>query len=101
MAISKIIGCAAATLTMFAFVPQVYKMYRYKSAKDVSLLTLIQLAAGVVLWIVYGIFRKDPIIILANTVTLVTLLTALGLYSRYGRAVTKGEKGNGTAPTAV
>jgi MtN3 and saliva related transmembrane protein len=85
MNISKIIGLCAATLTMFSFVPQVYTMFRCKSARDVSLLTIVQLAGGVSLWIVYGVMVRDRIIILANSVTLVTLLSALFLFFKYNQ----------------
>lgn len=79
----QLIGLIAACLTSFAFVPQVVKMYNTKSAKDVSLITLAQLSSGVTLWILYGISLKNSIIILANFITLLTLLTALFLYKRY------------------
>ena len=81
----KLIGVIAACLTSFAFIPQVLKMYTTRSAKDISLVTLIQLSLGVSLWIVYGIYLKDCIIILANAVTLLTLLSALFLYHKYRR----------------
>jgi MtN3 and saliva related transmembrane protein len=79
------VGMAAATLTMFSFVPQVIQIYKTKSARDVSLLTLVQLALGVALWIIYGVHLGNRVIIIANAVTLVTLLTALGLYFTYRR----------------
>ena len=79
----KLIGLAAAGLTSFAFIPQVIKMYATKSAKDISLVTLFQLSFGVGLWIFYGIYLRDFIIILANAITLLTLLSALYLYYRY------------------
>ena len=79
----KLIGVIAAGLTSFAFIPQVLKMYTTRSAKDISLVTLIQLSLGVSLWIIYGMYLKDCIIILANTVTLLTLLSALFLYYKY------------------
>lgn len=81
------IGVVAACLTSFAFIPQVIKMYRIKSANDISLATLIQLALGVSLWIVYGVYLKDVIIISANAVTLITLLSAAFLHYKYTRAV--------------
>lgn len=74
------IGVAAAFLTMFSFLPQIVKVAKTKSAKDVSLATLVQLSCGVSLWIIYGIYRKDAIIILANTVTLCTMLILLYQY---------------------
>jgi len=80
-----LIGATAATLTMFSFVPQILRSLKTRSVKDVSLVTLFQLSAGVGLWMVYGITRKDPIIIIANAVTLVTLAVLIFLYFKYGR----------------
>jgi len=80
-----IIGASAAVLTMFAFIPQIVKVLKTKSAKDVSVITLLQLSLGVSLWIVYGIHLKDAIIITANSTTLTTLILLLSLYFNYGR----------------
>lgn len=80
-----IIGLGAATLTMFSFIPQIIKVVKTKSAKDVSLITLFQLSFGVSLWIIYGLHLKDPIIILANSVTLSSLVVLLILYFNYAR----------------
>ncbi|MCX5696476.1 MAG: SemiSWEET transporter [Candidatus Omnitrophica bacterium] len=79
----KVIGMSAAFLTMFSFVPQIAKALKTRSVKDVSLVTLIQMASGVTLWIVYGIYLKDAIIIVANLVTLSTMLVLLNLYRAY------------------
>jgi len=46
---------------------------------------LFQLSLGVFLWIIYGVYRKDPIIIMANTVTLSTLAVLIFMYFSYGR----------------
>ena len=80
-----IIGIAAATLTMFSFVPQIFRSLRTKSVKDVSPVTLFQLSSGIVLWMIYGVYRQDPIIILANAVTLISLFVLIFLYFKYGR----------------
>ena len=82
---NAIIGLAAAALTMFSFVPQIIKISGTKSAKDVSIVTILQLSGGVCLWIAYGFLQKDAIIILANTVTLASLIVILMLCSKYGR----------------
>ncbi len=79
------IGSLAAFLTMFSFLPQIIKVIKTKSAKDVSLFTLLQFSLGVILWIAYGIHLKDAIIITANCMTLVSLVTLLFLYHNYGR----------------
>jgi len=79
----SLIGCLAAFLTMFGFVPQVLKMMRTHSVKDVSILTFSQFAAGVFLWVLYGIHLGDPIIITANTVTLLSVLIGIFFYCKY------------------
>ncbi len=80
-----IIGLTAATLTMFAFIPQIIKILKTNSVEDVSVTTLLQLAIGVTLWILYGLHLEDAIIITANSITLVTLIVLLILYFKYGR----------------
>lgn len=77
------IGIAAALLTTFGFVPQIIKMYKNKSAKDVSIMTLVQFGIGVSLWIIYGIYIEDYIIIISNAMTVMTLLMAIILYYHY------------------
>jgi len=78
-----IIGFIAAVLTMFGFVPQVLKMYKTRSVTDISFFALIQFTLGIFLWIIYGIYLKNPIIIMANSVSLSTLVIALVLYFKY------------------
>jgi MtN3 and saliva related transmembrane protein len=77
-----LVGFSAAFLTMFAFLPQIIKVIKTKSVKDVSLMTLVQLGFGVSLWIIYGVHLKDVTIIMANSVTLLSLIILLSLYCR-------------------
>ncbi|MDD5195573.1 MAG: SemiSWEET family transporter [Candidatus Omnitrophica bacterium] len=79
----EFIGFAAATLTMFSFIPQIIKVIKIKSSHDVSLITLIQLSAGVSLWIIYGLHLRSRVIIVANAATLLSLLVLLFLYFLY------------------
>ena len=78
-----VLGAVAATLTSFGFVPQAVKMWRTKSVRDVSPLMIVQFIAGGVLWCVYGAHLRDPVVIAANIVSLVILVTALLLYFRF------------------
>ncbi|MCK9430590.1 MAG: SemiSWEET family transporter [Candidatus Omnitrophica bacterium] len=77
------IGAMAATLTMFSFLPQISRSLRTRSVKDVSPVTLFQLSAGVFLWMIYGIARRDPIIIGANLITFISLGILIFLYFKY------------------
>lgn len=78
-----IIGIIAALLTTFGFVPQIIKIYKIKSAKDVSIVTLFQFSTGTLLWTLYGIHIGDPIIITANIITFITMIMMVILYYRY------------------
>ena len=79
----QFVGIIAAGLTSLAFYPQVVKIYRTKSSRDLSLGSLWQMAIGISLWIAYGISLKNYIIILANAVALAAFLSALVLYYKY------------------
>ncbi|MGA2518802.1 MAG: SemiSWEET family transporter [Thermodesulfobacteriota bacterium] len=82
-----IVGIGAAFLTMFGFVPQIIKMWKTHSVKDVSELTLFQFGAGSALWMLYGIHLQDFIVIGANATSLAILIVALGFYLRLNRDV--------------
>ncbi|HTZ11765.1 MAG TPA: SemiSWEET family transporter [Candidatus Margulisiibacteriota bacterium] len=79
------IGSAAAFLTMFAFLPQIFKAVKTKSVNDVSLFTLLQMALGVFFWLLYGVHLNNYILIVANGVTLLSMVILLSLYSYYRR----------------
>lgn len=65
------IGFIAATLTTIAFVPQVIKILRTKSTRDVSIGMYALFTAGVALWLCYGLLIGSWPVIAANAITLV------------------------------
>jgi len=79
-----VIGLIAAALTTTAFVPQVVKSLKTKSAKDLSLGMFAMFCCGVFLWLVYGILNEDLPLILSNTITLLLAITLLILKIRHG-----------------
>jgi len=81
--IINIIGMAAGTLTTASFVPQVIKIWKTRSSKDVSLGMFFVLATGVALWVVYGIMTSSLPVILANSVTLVLAVMIIALKIKY------------------
>ncbi|MDF5708382.1 MAG: SemiSWEET transporter [Nostoc sp. S4] len=78
-----IIGLAAATLTTIAFLPQMFKTWKTKSAKDISFVMLITFITGVFFWLIYGIYLQALPIILANGITLFFNLIILWLKIKY------------------
>ena len=79
----EIIGAIAATLTMFGFVPQIIKIYKTRSVEDVSLTMLVQYCIGIFLWMLYGFYLKNNILIISNFVSFTTLVIAVALYLKY------------------
>jgi MtN3 and saliva related transmembrane protein len=77
------LGFTAATLTTAAFVPQLLKTWRSKSAGDVSFAMLATFSCGVLLWLIYGIYLNALPIVLANSITLLLNLTIIWLKFRY------------------
>ncbi|MEW6605462.1 MAG: SemiSWEET transporter [Thermoproteota archaeon] len=77
----SIIGVAAATLTTSSFLPQIIKAYRTKSMEDVSRYLMSFFATGTVLWMVYGIFKADWVIIGANATA--TAFNMILLYMKF------------------
>lgn len=67
--IITVLGYIAAVLTTIAFIPQVYKVLKTRNTADISLYMYICFIIGISCWAVYGIFKEDIAIILANSVT--------------------------------
>lgn len=65
----EIIGLIAASLTTASFVPQVYKIWKTKSAESVSLSMFLMFFIGVLMWLIYGIYIKSVSMTVANVIT--------------------------------
>jgi len=80
-----LVGMGGALLTTFGFVPQIIKMHRTKSARDISPVTLLQFSAGTILWALYGYHIRDVIIISANLISFIIMVVAIIQYNFYSR----------------
>lgn len=78
MALLDYTGYVAAACTTGAYVPQVVRVWRTRSTGDISLHTFLILVTGLTLWLVYGFWKIDIPLILANAITL--LLAGIILY---------------------
>lgn len=77
MELMTLVGLAAGFCTTAAFLPQVIKTWKSKSAKDLSLGMYSIFCTGVLLWLIYGIMISDLPIILANAITLILAVSIL------------------------
>jgi MtN3 and saliva related transmembrane protein len=78
-----IIGLMAAALTVVAFFPQLMKVWKTKSTRDISLGMFSIFCSGVFLWFVYGILMQDPPIIVANFLVFIQALIILMFKVKY------------------
>ena len=79
------IGSMAAFCTTLSFLPQLLRVWRRKSACDISLSMFLLFSFGVACWLIYGIGIGSGPMTAANTVTLVLALAILALKLRYDR----------------
>lgn len=77
------LGLFAGLLTTIAYLPQLIKTWKTKSADDISWSMLITLCIGIVLWLIYGAYVHDVPLIAANVATLVFSSSILILKIRY------------------
>jgi MtN3 and saliva related transmembrane protein len=54
-----VIGYLASTLTIISLLPQLVKIILYKSAKDVSLESYFLFILVEILWLYYGVKRRE------------------------------------------
>ena len=83
MELKDIIGYIAAALTTFAFLPQVIRTWKSRSAKDLSYGAFILLGSGVVCWLAYGILIEDLPLIISNAIVLTLSLSILVMKIRF------------------
>jgi MtN3 and saliva related transmembrane protein len=81
----QLLGITAGVITSLSSLPQLIKILKEKKAEDVSLPMLIILILGVILWIVYGCFKKDAAIIITNALSLSLNTVVLFLRIKYGK----------------
>ena len=79
----EIIGLFAALFTTAAFLPQVYQTWKTKDVSGLSLPMLALFFAGVALWLVYGLFISSLSLILANGITVVSVMLLIFFKIKY------------------
>jgi MtN3 and saliva related transmembrane protein len=74
-----LIGLVAGALTTISFLPQAIRIWRTRSAKDISYAAVICFTVGISLWLWYGLLLHNVPIVLWNAVTLALNISILGL----------------------
>jgi MtN3 and saliva related transmembrane protein len=79
------VGFVGGASTTMAFVPQVIKTYRTRSADDLSLIMYLVFTLGVTCWLLYGLGIGSMPVIAANAATLLLVLSVLFMKIIYTR----------------
>lgn len=78
------LGMVAGTLTTLAFLPQVIRTWKRRSAADFSFLMLAVFVSGVGLWLIYGWLMGDLPLVITNLVTFALAAAILAMKLRFG-----------------
>jgi MtN3 and saliva related transmembrane protein len=83
MDLITVIGLLAAALTVISFFPQLMKVWKTKSTKDISLGMFSIFSFAVFLWFVYGMLIGNAPVIIANFLVFVQAFAILVLKVKY------------------
>ena len=73
----ELLGFIAAGLGAISFLPQLIKIWRFRSVKDISTGMYVIYTFSVILWLIYGIIIKSEPLIIAEILTLILASTIL------------------------
>ena len=94
MSYVSLVGFGAGTLCTLAYLPQALHSFRTKSVRDLSLIMLLSLNVGLVLWVAYGVLIRSLPLILPNAITFFLAFPLLMMKLRYREAVATEMAGN-------
>jgi len=82
------LGIIAGVFTTFAVIPQIMRVYKLKSAHEISLIFTSSLLLGIIIWLVYGIMLNLTAIIIWNSIGIVLNGWLLFTKFKYGQRKT-------------
>jgi len=85
MTILSILATISGSLMALANFPQVYKIFKRKSAKDISAITYSVYILGAIIWILYGIEIKSMPVLVSNLIGITAAILILTGWFLYGR----------------
>lgn len=84
MSEAELLGLLAGLFVALGFIPQVLRVWRLKSAHEISLPFNLFFLAGTLFWIVYGVLLSLASVIAWNSINAVLLLLLLTAKLKYG-----------------
>ena len=85
MTILEILATGFGIGTGIANIPQIIKIFRNKSAKDISIITMTIFLLSSIVWLLYGIELSSFALISANILYVITYVIIIFGFVLYGR----------------
>ena len=79
------LGFIAGALVTCSLIPQLIRVFRLKSAREISMLFTSLLLLGISLWLAYGIYLNLAPVIIWNAVGALLVALLLAAKLKYGR----------------
>lgn len=74
----ELTGHVGSVLSSITFIPQIYKVYKSRSAKDLSLTMMLIVLSSTIIWLTYGIGKGLLPVIICNAI--ICFLSMLLIY---------------------
>ena len=81
----ELLGFIAGALMTVGLVPQVFRLFKLRSAHEISLTFTSLFIVGLTFWLSYGIVSRLPSVIVWNSITLALSCGMLYAKLKYGR----------------
>ena len=85
MSLADYIGFVAGGIVQLGIVPHVIRVFKLRSAHDISAIFNVSLLVGMTLFLIYGIILSLPPLILWNSIGMVLISILLYGKWKYGR----------------
>ena len=81
----EILGLIGGSLSCITFVPQIFKTWKTRSVKDISVSTFLIVLLSTVIWIGYGVLKDSISVILTNIVVFMTAVIMLWMKWKFSK----------------
>lgn len=78
-----LIGLIAVFTSTVSLIPQLYQTYKTKSAKDLSILMLINFVICSLSWVIYGILTDSISVLITNIIMTISSIALLIFKLKY------------------
>ena len=85
MFLQESLGFVAGALVTCSLIPQLIRVFRLKSAREISMLFTTLLLLGLIIWLAYGVSLRLIPVILWNAVGIILVSILLYAKLKYGR----------------